>query len=65
MFSFYLACDFLELLWLILKGVFYVGVPCKLGKNGVEEVVEIKLTDEEKAALHKSADIVKKNFSIL
>ncbi len=43
----------------------YVGVPCKLGKNGVEEVVEIKLTDDEKAALHVSAAVVTKNFELL
>lgn len=43
-----------------LKDV-YVGVPVKLGKNGVEKIVEIKLTDEERAALHKSAESVKAN----
>ncbi len=37
----------------------YMGVPCILGKNGVEQVVEIEISDEEKAALHKSADEVK------
>jgi len=33
----------------------YVGVPCKLGKNGIEEILEIKLTADEKTELHKSA----------
>jgi malate dehydrogenase len=33
----------------------FVGVPVKLGSNGVEEIIEIKLTDEEKEALHHSA----------
>ena len=33
----------------------YVGVPCKLGANGIEQIYEIKLTDEETAALHKSS----------
>lgn len=36
----------------------YVGVPVKLGKNGLEQVIEIKLTDDESAALRKSADAV-------
>ena len=37
----------------------YVGVPCKLGARGLEQIVEIKLTSEEQAALRKSADSVK------
>ena len=37
----------------------YVGVPVKLGRRGVEQVIEIKLTPEEKAALDKSAGAVK------
>lgn len=36
----------------------YVGVPVKLGKNGMEQIIEIKLTDDEAAALRKSADAV-------
>src|SRR5258708_5935629 len=36
----------------------YVGVPCKLGSNGLEQIIQIKLTDEEQAALRKSADAV-------
>lgn len=36
----------------------FIGVPVKLGANGVEQVVEIKLTGEEKAALQKSANAV-------
>ena len=36
----------------------FIGVPVKLGKGGVEDIVEIKLTEEEKAALKKSADAV-------
>lgn len=36
----------------------YVGVPVKLGKNGLEQIIEIKLTDDESAALRKSADAV-------
>jgi malate dehydrogenase len=36
----------------------YVGVPVKLGKKGIEQVMEIKLTDAEKQQLRKSADAV-------
>ncbi len=37
----------------------YVGVPCKLGSAGIEEIIQIKLTADEQAALQKSADSVK------
>ncbi len=40
-----------------------VGVPVKLGKNGVEKIIEIKLTDSEAAALKKSSDEVKENIA--
>jgi malate dehydrogenase len=43
----------------------FVGVPVKLGLNGVEEIVEFNLTDEEKAALKKSADHVKEVCEIV
>ncbi|MCA9832438.1 MAG: malate dehydrogenase [Thermomicrobiales bacterium] len=36
----------------------YVGVPVKLGRSGLEKVIEIKLTDDESAALKKSAAAV-------
>ena len=36
----------------------YIGVPVKLGAGGMEEVIEIKLTDDEKAALDNSAAAV-------
>jgi len=36
----------------------YVGVPAKLGSNGVEQVIQLKLTEEESAALRRSADAV-------
>ncbi len=47
-----------------LKDV-YVGVPVKIGRNGVSEIVEMKLTPEESAALKKSADDVKGNIAKL
>ena len=37
----------------------FVGVPVKLGRNGLEQIIEIKLTEDEAAALQKSADAVK------
>jgi len=43
----------------------YVGVPVKLGRGGVEKVIEIKLTPDEQAALNKSADSVKELFDKL
>jgi len=36
----------------------FIGVPVKLGANGVEKIIEIKLTDAEKAALQNSANAV-------
>jgi malate dehydrogenase len=43
----------------------YVGVPVKLGRKGIEQIVEVPLTPEEKAALTKSADEVKANIGKL
>ena len=37
-----------------------IGVPCVLGKNGIEKIVEINLSDAEKAKLTESAEGVKK-----
>lgn len=47
-----------------INGLF-VGVPAKLGARGVEEVVQIKLTPEEDAALKKSAAAVKELVGII
>jgi malate dehydrogenase len=41
-----------------VKGV-YVGVPVKLGRRGVEQIIEIKLTPDEQAAFNKSAAAVR------
>ncbi len=35
-----------------------IGVPCRLGKEGIEKVIELELSQEEKAKLHKSAMLV-------
>jgi len=43
----------------------YVGVPVKLGSNGVEEIIEFELTHKELAALRKSADAVKELIDIM
>lgn len=44
-----------------LKDV-YIGLPCVLGKDGLKKVVDLKLTDEESAALKKSADSIRENI---
>lgn len=43
----------------------YVGVPLKLGRRGMEDVVQINLTAEEKAALQKSAGAVQELVDVL
>lgn len=47
-----------------INGLF-IGVPVKLGANGIEKIIEIKLTEEEKAALRKSADAVQELKDLL
>ena len=42
-----------------------IGVPVVLGKNGVEEIIDYKLNDEEKALFAKSADAVRKTNDVL
>jgi malate dehydrogenase len=37
----------------------FLGVPCKLGRNGLEKVIEVELTKDERSALEKSADAVR------
>jgi malate dehydrogenase len=43
----------------------YLGVPVKLGKNGIEEIIELQLNDDEMALLHASAKSVKEVMSVL
>ena len=43
----------------------YMNIPTRLGKNGVEEIVEFDLTEDEKAALQESAASVKKGLENL
>src|SRR5438093_6327074 len=47
-----------------IKGL-YVGVPVKLGARGIEQIIEIKLTPEEHAALQKSAAAVKELVAVI
>jgi malate dehydrogenase len=43
----------------------FVGVPCKLGARGLEQIVQIKLTPEEDAAFKKSAAAVKELVDVI
>ncbi len=43
----------------------FVGVPVKLGAQGIEQIIEIKLTAEEQAELRKSADAVKQLTAVI
>src|SRR5215210_1167423 len=43
----------------------YVGVPCKLGARGLEQIIEINLTTEERIALQKSAASVQELIDVL
>jgi len=47
-----------------LKDLF-LGVPCQLGSAGLEKVIEVVLTDEEKAMLQKSADATFETMALL
>ena len=62
--------DVRESLAVFLEGEYgvsnlFVGVPVKLGKNGVEQIIEISLTNDERAALQKSAASVQELIDIL
>jgi malate dehydrogenase len=43
----------------------FLGVPCKLGRTGLEEIIEVELTEDEAAALGKSADAVREIMAAL
>ena len=47
-----------------IKGLF-VGVPVKLGAKGIEQIIEIKLTPDEKAGLEKSAAAVRELVGVI
>ena len=41
----------------------FLGVPCKLGRNGLEQILEVTLTDAERTELAKSAEAVREPMS--
>jgi malate dehydrogenase len=43
----------------------YIGVPVKLGTGGIEEIVELDLSDDEREALERSADAVREVVGVL
>jgi malate dehydrogenase len=43
----------------------FLGVPCLLGRNGLEKVIEVTLTADEKSALQKSADAVREPMAAI
>jgi len=43
----------------------YMGVPVKLGARGIEQIVELDLTDDERAALQASSDAVREVVGVL
>ena len=43
----------------------YMGVPVKLGARGIEEIVELELSDDERQALNTSADAVREVVGVL
>jgi malate dehydrogenase len=43
----------------------YMGVPCRLGAGGLEEVLEITLNDEERGQLSRSADAVRELIGVM
>ena len=47
-----------------MSGLF-LGVPCKLGRRGLEQVLEVELTDDERKALARSADAVREPMGVL
>ncbi len=47
-----------------LSGLF-LGVPCKLGRGGIEQILQVELTGDERAALAKSADAVREPMKVV
>ena len=43
----------------------YMGVPVKLGARGIEEIVELELSDDERKALDTSAEAVREVVAVL
>jgi malate dehydrogenase len=54
----------------LLRGEFgldglFLGVPCKLGRSGLAQVIEVELSDDERAALGRSAEAVRETMALL
>jgi malate dehydrogenase len=47
-----------------MKGLF-LGVPCKLGRNGLERIIEVELTEAEREALERSAEAVREPMRVI
>jgi malate dehydrogenase len=47
-----------------MSGLF-LGVPCKLGRRGLEQIIEVELTSKERSDLGKSAEAVREPMSVL
>jgi malate dehydrogenase len=43
----------------------YMGVPVKLGRGGIEEIIELDLSDDEQTMLNESADAVREVVGVL
>lgn len=43
----------------------YLGVPCKLGRNGLDSIIEVELSSEEREALERSAEAVREPMRVL
>ncbi len=43
----------------------FLGVPCKLGRGGLEKIIEVELTDEEREALEQSAEAVREPMRLV
>jgi malate dehydrogenase len=43
----------------------FLGVPCKLGRRGLERIIEVELTSAERVALGKSAEAVREPMSVV
>ncbi len=42
----------------------HCGVPCTVGRNGIGRIIELSLTEEEKTALQRSADVIRKHIGL-
>ena len=42
-----------------------IGVPCKIGKGGIEKIIELQLTAAEGADFHKSARAIKSSIDLI